>query len=123
MDWSKYMAKRRTDNEWMAIIQECKSSGYTDSDWCKRNNISASTFYTKLKGFRKNAAMDEPVKAIIREKQEVVQVTLQEEPKLRQYINNDVALRLNVNGVTIEILNNATKATIENTLHSLRSLC
>ena len=115
---------RRTDEEWMAIIRECKSSGYSDIEWCKQHNISVSTYYHKLNILRKKASMNEPVKPKIREQQEVVRVCLQEEPaKTVQPVNNEGALRLNINGVTIDILNNATKTTIENTLLSLRSLC
>lgn len=26
---------RRTDQEWMALIQECRTSGLTDKAWCE----------------------------------------------------------------------------------------
>lgn len=119
------MAQRRTVNEWMNIIQQCKSSGYSDSEWCRQNGIPISTFYRKLSDLRKKAVLDEPVKPILHEKQEVVQVNLRDESPniIQQPSKNEVGLRLNINGITIDILNGAAKATIENTLQSLRSLC
>lgn len=118
--------KRRTEAEWIKIIQACKSSGYSDIEWCRMNNIPVSTFYRKLSILRHKACVDDLTKPVIRDEQEVVEVNLhqhQTKPVSGPAMNTDIALRLNINGVTIEILNNATKATIENTLHSLRALC
>ena len=33
--------------EWMSIIQECKSSGMTNKDWCRMNGISLTKFYRR----------------------------------------------------------------------------
>lgn len=119
------MAKLRTDEEWMNIIHKCKSSGYSDTHWCRQNNIPVSTFYRKLSDLRKKAAMIEPVKPVLHEKQEVVQINLQEVPStpIHQPAKTEVALRLTINGITIDILNSAAKSTIENTFQSLRTLC
>lgn len=120
------MRKRRTDDEWMQVIQECKSSGYSDTEWCRQNNIPVSTFYLKLNALRMKATINEPVKPVLYEKQEVVCINLQEENvslRAKEVVTNEVALRLAINGITIEVLNNASKTTIENTLTSLRSLC
>lgn len=117
---------RRTEAEWINIIQTCKSSGYSDIEWCRLNNIPVSTFYRKLSILRDKACADDLSKPIVPDEQEVVEVNLHQEqplPKVTQQVNNEVALRLNINGVTIDILNTAAKATIENTLQSLRSLC
>lgn len=115
---------RRTDKEWMAIIHECKSSGYSDVEWCTQNNIPFSTFYRKLNLLRQKASLNEPSKPAIRVRQEVVEVNLSDDPPIMiQSPNNEVALRLNINGMTLDILNNAAKTTIENTLQSLRLLC
>ena len=116
--------KRRTDQEWIELIQQCKASGYTDSEWCKLNGLSLSTFYTKLKLLRDKASLEEINKPVLHQRQEVVEVDfteqpLQESPKLIQ----EVAVCLKLNGVGIEIFNTATQSTIENTLHALRMLC
>lgn len=117
---------RRTETEWINIIQSCKSSGYSDIEWCRLNNIPISTFYRKLNILRNKACADDLTKPVVRDEQEVVEVNLHQEqpiPKVAPQVNNEVALRLNINGVTIDILNTAAKTTIENTLQSLRSLC
>lgn len=32
---------KRSDQEWMELIQECRTSGLTDKAWCERNHIQA----------------------------------------------------------------------------------
>ncbi len=118
--------KRRTDAEWISLIQDCKSSGYPDNEWCRINQIPPSTFYNKLKILREKACADDLSKPVICEEQAVIEVNLHQKepaPVKETIVSNEVALRLNVGGVTVEILNSATKATIENTLQSLRALC
>lgn len=119
------MGKRRTDKEWLELIQECRSSGYNDLEWCKLNGIPTSTFYTNLKKLRLKAMIDEqPSRSIIRDQQEVVQVNLDQSPSVHIPNNStDVALHLNIHGVSIDVLNGANRSTIENTLSALRSLC
>lgn len=119
------MGKHRTDKEWLELIQECRSSGYNDFEWCKLNGIPTSTFYTNLKKFRQKAMIDEqPSRPIINDQQEVVQVNLGQGPTEHNPNNaTDVALHLNIRGISIDVLNGANRSTIENTLSALRSLC
>ena len=49
--------KRRTDEEWLSLIQECRSSGFSDRNWCEQNNISINTFYNSNKVNRSTAVM------------------------------------------------------------------
>lgn len=114
--------KIRTDEEWIALIQQCKSSGYTDSQWCKLNGLPVSTFYAKLKLLRDQASLEKIIKPVIQHQQDVVEVDFmaQEAP---QKVAQEVAVCLNLNGIGIEIFNSATPLTIENTLHALRLLC
>jgi hypothetical protein len=30
---------RRTDQEWIDLIQECRTSGMSDKDWCEKHHI------------------------------------------------------------------------------------
>ena len=32
--------KRRTDEEWLSLIQQCRSSGFSDRVWCEQNDFS-----------------------------------------------------------------------------------
>lgn len=117
---------RHSETEWINIIQSCKSSGFSDSEWCHLNNIPISTFYRKLSILRGKACADDRAKPVVRDEQEVVEVNLHHEqplPEVTSQVNNDVALRVTINGVTNDSLNIATKTTIESTLQSLRFLC
>ncbi|MEG1725831.1 MAG: hypothetical protein RR313_10595 [Anaerovoracaceae bacterium] len=116
--------KRRTDDEWMSLIQECKASGYSDTHWCRLNGIPVSTFYNKLSLLREKVDLDTVTKPVLRQRQDVVEVHFQaEHPQVTQKVKQEVALCLNLNGIGIEIFNNASKTTIENTLNALRLLC
>ena len=39
-----FKTKKKFD-KWISIIKECETSGLRIYDWCKKNNISTSTFY------------------------------------------------------------------------------
>lgn len=41
--------KYRTDEEWLSLIQECRSSGLTDKQWCEAHQICPSNFYYQIK--------------------------------------------------------------------------
>mgnify|MGYP003584586207 CR=1 FL=1 len=120
----------RTDQEWMDLIQKCRTSGLGDKDWCERHDIPISTFYTKITRLRKKAC-DIPATnhRVIRENQQVVPLrVINEVPET--YSNeipsmNEVspAVVLKVNGYCIEISNQAARDTILNTLSVLQQLC
>ena len=38
-------ANRRSQDEWLQLIQECRSSGLTDHTWCEQHGILVSSFY------------------------------------------------------------------------------
>ena len=44
----------RSEQEKLDLIMQCRSSGLSDAQWCKNNNLPASTMYTWIKKFRKN---------------------------------------------------------------------
>ena len=39
--------KRRTDEEWLSLIQECRSSGLPVKMWCQQAQITPSTYYQR----------------------------------------------------------------------------
>ena len=47
--------QRRSLNEWMSIITECRRSGLSDAAWCEQNDISVSCFYNAVSRLRKKA--------------------------------------------------------------------
>ena len=42
--------------EQLKLINECRTSGMTDIDWCREHGIAVSTFYYWVKQLRKEAA-------------------------------------------------------------------
>ena len=46
---------RRSSDDWMKIVQECRTSGLSDAQWCEENGIAVSTLYYHIKSLRKSA--------------------------------------------------------------------
>ena len=66
---------RRTDQEWLDLIQECRTSGLTDKAWCEQQHIQRSNFYYQIRRLRKKACEipDNPVSSC-QEHHEVVAI-------------------------------------------------
>ncbi len=52
---TKTKSQRRSDEEWLQIISECRQSGLAYKAWCKQHDISQSTFYSAVSRLRKKA--------------------------------------------------------------------
>ena len=39
---------RRSQQEWLQLITECRQSGMADNAWCERHNISLAAFIMRL---------------------------------------------------------------------------
>jgi len=130
---SKNQNPRRSADEWLKLIQECRSSGLSDADWCSQQGIPSSTFYTALKRCRDKACIiPENTVPVACEKQEVVPVTFGESVTTYSTYHNstdlqDVAIspviQIVVNDYKIQISNSCEKSTLTNTLLALRELC
>lgn len=130
MDYPQNLSK--SDQRWYDLIQECRTSGKSDRQWLLENNIGSGTFYYHIKQLRKKAChIPENTSARISEKQEVVPIfvnnlAVQENPALVPEpvpVQTETAIRLTVQGVTVEITNLATQSIIQNTVAALRYLC
>lgn len=40
-----------SDEKWLDLISECRSSGLSDKDWCMEHQIGISTFITMSNDF------------------------------------------------------------------------
>ncbi|WP_243000883.1 hypothetical protein [Roseburia sp. TF10-5] len=49
--------KRRTDEEWLSLIQECRSRRFSDRVWCEQNEVPINTFYNTVTRLRKKSCM------------------------------------------------------------------
>ena len=52
---ARYQSPRRSDEEWFRLINECRRSGLSDSQWCKQHDIRDSTFFCAVKRLREKA--------------------------------------------------------------------
>ena len=118
MDYPQNLTE--SDRCWYDLIQKCRTSGKTDSQWLKENNIKPPTFYYHVKQLRKKAC--ELPKAAKRtstaEVQEVVPVFFKEEEVsvptapietvIPEVSNNTVAVRLKIHDICVEISNSAS---------------
>ena len=119
------MSTTSKDEHWLKMITLCRSSGLTDRQWCIENGIPVSTFYYHVRALRKKACeVPEAVDAAA-QKQEVVQIPLWE---TEQHNSDSVTLPipsicLEMQGIRIEIHEQAGADVIRNTLLTLRQLC
>lgn len=123
---------RRTDKEWLGLIQECRTSGLTDKEWCEQH-IQHSNFYYHIKRLRKKAREipDNPVSSY-QEHHEVVAIdfsTTEHLPEGNVFMegsseNRDIpVIRLIFPRFFIEILNGVAGETIQNTIAAFEQIC
>lgn len=130
---------RRSDQEWIQLIQECRTSGLTDKEWCEQHKIQPSKFYYHIRRLRAKAcSLPDNPRAAIHETHEIVNVAslcLSATPaentgELHSHtvvqntnLTTSPAIRLSYGGYCIEILNSAEHRTIISTLAALQQLC
>ena len=117
-----------SDLYWLDLIQQCRTSGKSDNQWLLEHNIKAPTFYYHVKRLRKKAcAIPERTGAPQAEVQEVVPLCFADEPisdtTFETASNNDIAIRLQLGSIHMEITNCASQNTIQATLSVLQNLC
>lgn len=122
---------RRTDEEWIRLIQECRSSGLSDKCWCEEHHIHTSNFYYQIRRLRgKACTIPEPLNSSFSKKQEVVQVSLDDTLQYPALEKADVsstffepAVKITAHGFQIEITNAAAEETLLRVLSVLQRLC
>ena len=106
--------KRMSTDEKLQLIMECRNSGLSDYQWCKRHDINPSTFYNWINRLHKKGNVIPkalPDRKKPQFKQEVVKLEL---------VHEDVSLSTKVNETmkTIEnhtnTLNPAVEIVLEN---------
>ena len=121
-----------SDRYWYDLIQQCRTSGKSDRQWLLENNICSPTFYYHIKKLRKKACeIPEKNCNVTYQAQEVVPLVIDDMlPSKPQEVigegdfpSNGIALRLTVQGVTMEITNQATQTLIQNVISALRYTC
>lgn len=123
-----------SERHWFDLIHQCRTSGKSDAQWMQEHDIKAPTFYYHVKKLRKKAC-DIPENSFSRRRkdvQEVVPLFMEEASSIMTHANpllstsitdNTAAVRLNMQGITLEIANHATQEVIKNTISALQFLC
>ena len=70
---------RRSDEEWLNIIHECRISGFSDKAWCEEHHIHTSKFYYHIRRLRAKACEITERENTVPQKQEVVPVSFMEQ--------------------------------------------
>ena len=129
---------RRSQDEWLALIQECRSSCMTDRDWCEQHGIVVSSFYNAVKRLRKKAC-DIPYTSnkksyaldLTSSKQEVVQIDIypDHDPESdvaalpaasAMHLDNSHTIELVMDDVAIRINNSADPVLLGQILRLIR---
>lgn len=125
---------RRSDQEWLNIIHECRTSGLPDKTWCEENGIQPSNFYYHIRRLRamaceiterENAALSSQVQEVVPvsfSKNASYDTTLQTSSSFQECTMDEV-ITIQMNGIRLGITNMAAKDTIINTLSALQTLC
>lgn len=126
---------RRSDQEWMDLIQDCRTSGMTDKAWCEEHGIQTSKFYYHIRRLRGKACVI-PENALVparQEHHEMVSIHFPEADSLQTmeepvrnaagFYDDQTAIRLSFHGASLEITNHAAGGTIAAVLAALEEIC
>ena len=133
---ARYQSPSRSDEEWFQVINECRRSGLSDSQWCKQHDIRESTFFCAVGRLRKKAyAIPERNKSIdvlssSLPKQDVVRIDIEPEilspdrPEQMQvvpatYLDNSHTIEIDVHGINIRVFNSVDTAVLKTVLSAL----
>lgn len=119
---------KRTQQQWLDLIQECRSSGFSDQEWCSRQSIPVSTFYNHVSKLRRQACdILPPSKKRTQPEQQVVPLSIidmSDSGRDSLCISEDpLAIILEFQGSRLMIRNQAGEDVIYHTLLALRRLC
>ena len=124
----------RSKDEWFALIQECRSSGMTDAQWCLANGISRHSFYTAVKRLRKcsytiPSRRPHDIYDLTPSKQDVVKLDIVPDvqppgemiPNAVPHIDNSHMIEITFGDIHISLSNGADPVLVSKTLSLLRS--
>ena len=100
-----------SDEKWLDLISECRSSGLSDKDWCMEHQIGISTFYYHVKRLCNKACSIPPaaVGAVIPcQKQEVVELNFNPVSELPMNCSSEeitaTAIKISMHGIHVSLL-------------------
>ena len=133
---ARYQSPSRSDEEWFQLINECRRSGLSDSQWCKQHDIRDSTFFCAVSRLRKKAyAIPDRNKSIdvlsdSLPKQDVVRINIEPEPLQlskpepmqvmpAMYLDNSHTIEIDVHGINIRVFNSVDRELLKTVLSAL----
>ncbi|MDD6655887.1 MAG: IS66 family insertion sequence element accessory protein TnpB [Lachnospiraceae bacterium] len=133
---ARYQSSSRSDEEWFRIINECRRSGLSNSQWCKQHDVRESTFFCAVIRLSKKAyAIPNRDKSIdilsaYLPKQDVVRIDIKPEPmqlsktKPMQvmpatYLDNSHTIEIDVHGINIRVFNSIDRELLKIVLSAL----
>ena len=133
-------APRRSLDNWLELINECRQSGLTDAAWCEAHGISPSCFYNAVSRLRKKACqIPDPIgKAgtldLTSHTQDVVQIAIelelppaglfQNKENSSMYLDNSHTIEIEAKGLTIRMSNTVQPVLLKILMDALKEpLC
>ncbi len=116
--------------KWALEIKECQESGLSIKEWCKTRNMHYATYFKHQKSVREAMLDLVPKSSILAEKPSNEVSFAEVTPKLNPCFNttipensiNTKCISMNLNGISIEIGNNANEVAIAAVLRAVKSL-
>ena len=130
-----------SDKHWVSMIDECRSSGLSDYEWCREHQISSTTFYNHAKKLRALACEPEQHDySVPAAGQNVVQVSVTDEGDSKRSpvlpsttisrktdparLNTvEPAMVITISGIRAEFSNSASASLIRRTINALQLSC
>lgn len=129
---------RRSGQEWLRLITECRQSGMPDNIWCEQHDIPVSSFYNAVTRLRKEACAIPKSAAQSGNRyaldftshQDVVRVNIcpnseaspnrTDVPGATIHPGNPHAIELMMGGITVKIDNSADPSLLAAVFHLLK---
>lgn len=125
-----------TDGQWFDLIQECRTSGLTDKDFCRQHGISTTSMYRHIRKLKQSSCVIPEAKP---EKHEVVRIdnVSEEEGIIHQvsedeedisqlemtYNRNSDLLHISCGKFKIDIGRTTDRGLLQDTLMILQKIC
>lgn len=91
---------------WASLIKECSESGLTKTAWCAQNDVSIKSFYYWQRRLRTIAVGNADLLPVTSKR--LKRNTIIEVPMATESISSSAPVTLHVNGVSVDINNDAT---------------
>lgn len=115
-----------TDEQWLDIFQQCKTSGISDLQWCRQNHIAPSTFYYRLNKLRKESSEHTvAAKDMLPEYHEVVPLIVCDEDTSSNHpeVSASPSIRISLGDIRLDVFRDADRTLIAETLMAVKSIC